>query len=98
MSLYKHSTEPKVKVQTAQGEGKGPLLLLSHLSTCLRTGTHWVEKLGSCGSTVGVGRGRRRVGDEPQAPLEGVVRNSGLSGMESPLLPWPSTASPCPTG
>lgn len=59
MSLYKHSTEPKVKVQTAQGEGKGPLLLLSHLSTCLRTGTHWVEKLGSCGSTVGVGRGRK---------------------------------------
>lgn len=49
MSLYNHGTEQKVKVQTARGEGRGPPLSHSLLSSSLHPGSHQVLNVGSCG-------------------------------------------------
>lgn len=60
MSLHNQHTEQKVRVQTAWGEGGGPLRPLSLWSSSL--GTQQVLNMGSCGPTVHVSSSRKEAG------------------------------------
>lgn len=60
MSLHNQHTEQKVRVQTAWGEGGGPLRPPSLWSSSL--GTQQVLNMGSCGPTVHVSSSRKEAG------------------------------------
>lgn len=99
MSLYNHSTEQEVKVQTAWARAEGPPCCFLFYRS-LSTDTHQVLNVGSCARQwMWAASERQRGAGEPQPCWGGVVRNShqnsGLFGVKSPSfrdLPQPRPA------